>query len=131
MNRNENDFINKISELLGSNKFEKFAENLENLFSGDNFPSPDEDEIYSQISDAYIILLKKLKINKFTSFCFSDYSDPRIVVVDGKKYDFDSLFSHNDSIAAECLCEIDALIADMDKNEETILKEIEKRMSKH
>ncbi len=128
---NDNDFINKISELLGSNKFEKFAKNLENLFSGDNFPAADENDLYSQLSDTYIRLLKKLKINNFSSFCFPDYSDPRIVVVDGKKYAFDSLFSHNDSDAAECLCEIDALIADMDENEDTILKEIEKRISKH
>ena len=129
MNGNDSNFLNSLSELLSSSKFEKFAESVENLFSGDNFPPADE-EIYSQISDVYIRLLKKLKINKFYSFSFSDDDNPRVVVIDGKKYDFDSLFSHNDSVATECLCEIDALSADIDKDVTVILKEIEKRMNK-
>lgn len=129
MSKNENDFINKLAELIGSNKFGKFAESVENLFSGNDLPPADEEEIYSQLVRDYVRLLKKLKITKFSSFCFADYSDLHIVVVDGKRFDFDSLFLHDDSVAAEYLCEIDALVSDLNNDENVIFKEIEKRMN--
>lgn len=129
MSMNENNFIKSLSELISSDKFRNLADNLENLLSETDFPPVDENDAYSQITDNYFKLIKKLKIGNFSTFSFNDYNDCRVVIIDGKKYDFDSLFSHNDSSASEYLCEIDALMADINKDETVVLKEIEKRMN--
>lgn len=129
MSMNENNFIKSLSELISSDKFRNLADNLENLLSETDFPPVDENDAYSQITDNYVKLIKNLKIEKFSTFRFEDYFNPRVVVIDDIKYDFDSLFFHNDSYVSECLCEIDALMADINKDETVVLKEIEKRMN--
>lgn len=128
MSKQENEFIKKLFTLIGSNKFTNLKDTLEKTLSETNFPNVDENETFSLITNNYLKLIKKLKIKNFTTFCFENYDDCRVVIIDGKKYDFDALFSHNDSSEAECLCEIDAFIADIDQDESAILKEIEKRM---
>ncbi len=129
MSRNESNFMKNLSELIGSDKFRNLADSLENLLSETSFPPVDENEVYSQITDNYFKLIKKLKIKEFSTFSFNDYNDCRVVIIDGKKYDFDVVFLHNDSSAAECLCEIDALMADINKDETVVLKQIEKRLN--
>ena len=119
----------KIFDIIGSNAFNNLIDNLENLLSETDFPPVDENDAYSQITDNYVKLIKNLKIEKFSTFRFEDYFNPRVVVIDGIKYDFDSLFFHNDSYVSECLYEIVALMADINKDETVVLKEIEKRMN--
>lgn len=130
MRKNNDDSTNNLLGLIGSDKFKNFAANLENLFSETDFQPADKEDIYSQIVDNYFKLIKKLKIKKFSTFCFYDYDDCRIVVIDGKNYDFDACFSHGNSSAAELLCGIDSLIADIDQNQSFVLKEIEKRINR-
>lgn len=119
----------QILDVISSKSFRNLADNLENLLSETDFSPVNEDESYSLITDNYFKLIKKLKIDNFMTFSFENYFNPRVVVIDGIKYDFDSLFFHNDSYASECLCEIDALMADINKDETVVLKEIEKRMN--
>ncbi len=119
----------QILDVISSKSFRNLADNLENLLSETDFPPVDENEAYSQITDNYFKLIKKLKIKAFSTFSFNDYNDCRVVIIDDKKYDFDACFSHNNSSAAEILCEIDSLIADIGKELSFILKEIEKRMN--
>lgn len=125
----KDDTLKNILGILGSKKFGNLKENLENIISETDFTPVDENEVYSQITDNYFKLIKKLKIGNFSTFSFNDYNDCRVVIIDGKKYDFDSLFSHNDSSASEYLYEIDALMADINKDETAVLKEIEKRLN--
>ena len=47
------------------------------------------------------------------------------IIVDGNEYDLDCEFCHNDADATESLCAIDCLIADIDEDEEEIMKNIE------
>lgn len=129
MSMNENNFIKSLSELISSDKFRNLAENLENLLSETDLPPVNEDASLSLITDNYFKLIKKLKIKEFSTFSFYDYENSRIVVIDDKKYDFDTCFSHNNSTTAEILCEIDSLIADIGKELSFILKEIEKRIN--
>lgn len=119
----------QILDVISSKSFKNLADNLENLLSETDFPPVDENDAYSQITDNYVKLIKNLKIKKFSTLRFEDYFNPRVAVIDGIKYDFDSLFFHNDSYVSECLCEIDALMADINKDETVVLKEIEKRMN--
>ena len=119
----------QILDIINSKSFLDLKDNLENLLSETAIPTVNEDELYSLISDNYFKLIKKLQIGKFSNLSFADYNDPRVVVIDGKEFDFDSVFSHNDSTATECLCEIDALMADINKDESVVLKEIEKRLN--
>ncbi len=129
MKKNNDDFADNLLGLIGSDKFRSFATNLENLFSEADFQPIDEEDVYSQLVDNYFKLIKKLKIKEFSTFAFYDYDDSRIVVIDGKKYDFDTFFSHNNSSVTEILCGIDNLIADIGKELSFILKEIEKRIT--
>ena len=128
MRKNNDDFENNILGLVGSDKFKNLVTNLENLFSETDFQPVDEEDVYSQLVDNYLKLIKKLKIKEFSTFSFYNYDDSRIVIIDGKKFDFDTCFSHNNSSAAEILCEIDALVSDIGQNEE-VMKEIEKRIN--
>ena len=125
----KDDTLKNILGILGSKKFGNLKENLENIISETDFTPVDENDVYSLITDNYFKLIKKLKIGNFSTFSFNDYNDCRVVIIDGKKYDFDSLFSHNDSSASEYLYEIDALMADINKDETAVLKEIEKRLN--
>ena len=125
----KDDTLKNILGILGSKKFGNLKENLENIISETDFTPVDENEVYSLITDNYFKLIKKLKIGNFSTFSFNDYNDCRVVIIDGKKYDFDSLFSHNDSSASEYLYEIDALMADINNDETAVLKEIEKRLN--
>ena len=125
----KDDALKNILGILGSKKFGNLKENLENIISETDFTPVDENDAYSQITDNYFKLIKKLKIKAFSTFSFNDYNDCRVVVIDDRKYDFDAAFSHNDSSAAEILCEIDSLIADIGKELSFILKEIEKRIN--
>lgn len=126
----DNSLKKQILDIINSKSFLDFKVNIENALSETDISTADEDEAYSLITDNYFKLIKRLQIGNFSNFSFADYNDPRVVVIDGRKYDFDYLFSHNDSYATECLCEIDALIADIGQDESAILKEIEKRMNR-
>ena len=54
----------------------------------------------------------------------------KVQIIDGKEYDLDGEFCHDDIEATAALCAIDCLIADLENyDEETILKNIEKRIN--
>lgn len=87
-------------------------------------------DLYEEIVDNYFIILKELGIENFSEFSFASYDYCREIIVDGKKYDLDCVFCHNDADATESLCAIDCLIADIDEDEEEIMKNIEKMINK-
>ena len=126
----DNSLKKQILDIINSKSFLDFKDNIENALSETDISTADEDEAYSLITDNYFKLTKKLKIGNFPNFSFADYNNPHVIAIDGRKYDFDLLFSHNDSYASECLYKIDALIADIGQDESAILKEIEKRMNR-
>ena len=94
-------------------------------------PTPmSKDEIYEELASHYFSLLHLLKIDNFNSFTFPDHEDCRTVAVDGIVYDFDSEFCHDDSEAANALCAIDCLMADLEEESfSVLLKKIEKKMN--
>ena len=51
------------------------------------------------------------------------------MIIDGKRYDFDDEFCHDDEDASGALCAIDSLISDLDDDEEKILKKVEKMIN--
>lgn len=84
-----------------------------------------EDEIYEEITDSFFILIDLLGIESFSLFRFADYSYSREIIIDGKTYDLDGEFCHDDEEATEALCAIDCLMADLDEDDETVLKKVE------
>jgi carbonic anhydrase len=111
-------------------KSKKFGKLLDKALDEQMFKTKSKGEIYSEIVNYYFLLLRKLSIDSFHSFHFPDYEDCRKVEVDGKEYDFENKFSHNDSDATEALCAIDCLITDLEANSiETVLKEIEDNLN--
>lgn len=85
-----------------------------------------EDEIYEEISDSYFTLIDLLGIKDFSFFRFKNYDYNRDIIIDGKEYDLDGEFCHDDEDATGALCAIDCLIADLDAdNEEAVLKKVE------
>ena len=85
-----------------------------------------EEEIYEEIADNYLTLVKLLGISDFSSFCFKSYDSSREITVDGKEYDLSGEFCHDDEDATAALCAIDCLIADLEREDtEGLLKEIE------
>ena len=86
-------------------------------------------DLSEEIVDNFFIVIKELRIYEFIFFRFSRYNYPREIIIDGKEYDLDSAFSHNDAEATEALCAIDCLLADSGDDIETTLKNIEKRIN--
>lgn len=85
------------------------------------------DELYEDIVDNFLILIKELGIDDFNFFRFASYNYCRKIIIDGKEYDLDGEFCHDDSKATEALCAIDCLIADLETyGKKTVLKNIEK-----
>jgi hypothetical protein len=109
--------------LLNFFKSKKFEEMFKTALNAEMTKSPEK--TYEQMADSYLLLLKLLKVDEFSSFCFPNYEDCRRVTVDGTEYDFDNQFRHNDRKATEALCEIDSLIADLEDDLKQILKKTE------
>ncbi|MBR6567052.1 MAG: hypothetical protein IKK60_00185 [Clostridia bacterium] len=91
-----------------------------------------EEDLYEEIVDNFFILIQELGIDEFNFFRFKSYDYCREIIVDGKEYDLNGEFCHDDLEATEALCAIDCLIADLENNdEETVIKNIEKRINMH
>lgn len=90
-----------------------------------SFEPVSESDLYNELVDNYYVLLRELGIDKFGSFQFAGYDYCREIIVDGKEYDLDGKFCHDDLDATEALCAIDCLMADLGVDDETILKTVE------
>ena len=84
-----------------------------------------EDEIYEELADNFLTLIRLLGIREFSFFRFADYSYSREIIIDGKGYDLDGEFCHDDEEATEALCAIDCLMADLDERSGVVLKRVE------
>ena len=85
-----------------------------------------EEEIYEEIADNFLLLIELLGISAFTFFRFKNYDYNREIIIDGKEYDLDGEFCHDDEDATGALCAIDCLMADLETEDtEGLLKEIE------
>ena len=126
-----------ILDLINSKEFENLfsflnSKEVSTLLDNalDNKMSRPKNEIYEEIAGYYFVLLRLLKIDHFNSFYFPNYEDCRTVVVDGTEYDFDSEFCHDNSEAANALCAIDCLMADLEEEKlDILLKKLEKKMN--
>lgn len=84
-----------------------------------------EEEIYEETADSFFTLIRLLGIKEFSFFRFKNYDYCREIIIDGKEYDLDGEFCHNDEDATGALCAIDCLIADLDDDIEAVLKKTE------
>ena len=88
-----------------------------------------KEEIYDDILENFYFLIKAIGVEKFSFFRFSNPDYCREIIIDGKEYDLDGAFSHDDDSATEALCAIDSLIGDIvctyGESEENILKKIQ------
>ena len=88
-----------------------------------------KEEIYDEIVEMFCFLINQLEIEEFSFFRFSNPDYCREIIIDGKEYDLDGAFSHDDDAATEALCAIDSLIGDIvcsyGESEENILKKIQ------
>lgn len=79
------------------------------------------EELYGEIADWYRVLLDEAGIRSFNVCSFPDAEDCRMILVDGRKVDFDGLFRHNASRANDALYAIDALLGDVGLPPEVVL----------
>ena len=108
---------------------EKFGQLLSEELSNPGEPSS-RDDLYEELIDNFFLLISELGIDSFKFFRFKDYDYTREIIIDGKEYDLDGEFSHDDEDAAGALCAIDCLIADLENDgEEDVLREIEKMIN--
>ena len=108
---------------------EKFCQLLSEELSNPGEPSS-KDDLYEEIIDNFFLLISELGIDSFNLFRFKDYDYCREIIIDGKEYDLDGEFSHDDEDATGALCAIDCLIADLENDgEEDVLREIEKKIN--
>ena len=118
---------------IDSFKHSGFAELFGQILSeqlSEPYEPATEEEIYEEIVDNFFILIQELGIDEFNFFRFKSYDYCREIIIDGKEYDLDGEFCHDDLEATEALCAIDCLIADLeDYDEETVIKIIEKRIN--
>ncbi|MBQ7117145.1 MAG: hypothetical protein IJN88_02935 [Clostridia bacterium] len=84
-----------------------------------------EEEICEEIADSFFTLIRLLGIKEFSFFRFKNYDYCREIIIDGKEYDLDGEFCHDDEEATGALCAIDCLIADLDDDIEAVLKKAE------
>lgn len=88
-----------------------------------------EEEIYEEIVDNFFILIKELGVENFSFFRFADYEYCREIIIDGKKYDLDGEFYHDDETATGALCAVDCLVGDIEDDYQTVLKNVEKMIN--
>ncbi len=119
--------IDEVDKFLKDSDFENLFNNaLEEALSKPKSP----DEIYDEIIENYFTLLSMLEIYDFKNFKFPDYDDCRKINIDGKEYDFNDCFEHDNDEATEALCAIDCLIADLQTETTTpVLNKIEEMIN--
>ena len=123
---NEDDFE------LGEFKESGFADLFSQLLSeslAEPYEAVTEEDMYEEIVDNFFLLIEELGIEEFNFFRFASYDYCREIIIDGKLYDLDGQFCHDDLDATGALCAIDCLIGDLDDEEEVILKNIEKMIN--
>lgn len=126
--------LSDSDESYDTEKLEKgrnFAELLAKEFSGDFsvFEEPSEEELYEEIVRNIFLLLDNLGVAEFKKFGFADYEYYREVIIDDKKYNIDDEFCHQNPEADEAVCAIDCMIADLEDDEKTILRNVEKMIN--
>ena len=118
-----------IDEFKESGIAELFSQMLSEELSKP-YESATKEELYKEIVDNYFFLIKELAIENFNFFRFTSYDYCREIIIDGKEYDLDGEFCHDDFEATEALCAIDCLIADLDcEDGETVLKKVERMIN--
>ncbi len=94
-----------------------------------NIEPSTKEEIYDEILENFYFLIKELGVENFSFFRFSNPDYCRGIIIDGKEYDLDGMFSHDDEDATGALCAIESLISDIvctyDESEEKILRKIQ------
>lgn len=121
-------------ENFDSDEFDEsgIAELFEQMLN-DAFENPlepiSEDELYEELVDNFFVLFKECGIDKFNFFRFVCYDYCREIILDGKEFDLDGEFSHDDEEATEALCAIDCLMADLCEDTEFVLKKVEKMIN--
>lgn len=113
-----------IREFKESGITEKFMEMLSEKLS-EPAGLMTEEEIYEEITDNFLNLSELICKKDFSFFRFTNYDSSREIILDGKEYDLDSEFCHDDEEATEALCAIDCLMADLDEDDGAILKKVE------
>ena len=113
-----NDLLNLIANIKQS--FGKdFEENLMKQLALQQ--SESEDDVINEIAENYRCIAKTLKKNY--SCVKLDSEDLSVIMIDGKVYDLDTEFSHNDLKITECRMAIESLTADL-SSEGTDMNEI-------
>ena len=88
-----------------------------------------KEDIYDEILENFYFLIKAIGVEEFSFFRFSNPDYCREIIIDGKEYDLDGMFTHDDEDETGALCAIDSLIGDIvceyDESEEEILKKIQ------
>lgn len=122
-------------EVFNIDSFKKsgLTEMIEQILSeqlSETYEPATEEDIFEEIVDNFFILIQELGVDEFNLFQFKSYDYCREIIVDGKEYDLDGEFCHDDLESTEALCAIDCLIADLDNyDEETVIENIEKRIN--
>lgn len=108
MNNDTNDLLNLIANIKqGFGK--DFEKNLMKQLALQQ--SAPEDDIINEIAENYRYIAKALKKNYSCVKLSSE--DLSILTIDGKAYDLDAEFSHDDLEITECRMAIESLTADL------------------
>ena len=101
-----------------------------------NSHSVSKNDIISRLVECYEELLAELKIEKYNTFSFIDYEDPRTILVDDKEIDMDDVFTRENEDARGLLYEIDAIMGDLvcdypGNTQVKVQKMLEKKLTKY
>lgn len=117
------------ADILNDNGLLDFFSQILSESLSEPYEALSEEDLFEEIVDNFFVIINELGIDKFSFFRFSRYDYHRELIIDGKAYDLDCAFSHDDIKATEALYAIDCLIADLGDDIENTLKNIEKKIN--
>lgn len=104
---------------------------IQNILPGEisKLQPSSEEELYDEIVDNFFFVINELGVENFDFFRFSSLDYCLEIIIDGKEYDLDGEFTHDDEDATGALCAIESLASDIvceyDKNYEDVLRKVQ------
>ncbi len=114
---------NALHKFISNKLGDDFEKNFEQALGKELGREQSSEELCQNLLTEFRTILSHLHICRPHTVKITE-NDPHTLIIDGKTYELDALFSHNDLQASECMAAVDALFCDLRRVSTNIRQDI-------